>query len=337
MSDNTQGGGPKKIHLDLDEAKKEFFENAKEYLQTAEDGILRIESESGNPDLVDELFRAIHSLKGEAALLQMKRMKVLSHAMEDLLNVLRKGSCRFTPDMGDALFQALDGLGKLLHVAESGKGEEPDTSLLENQLRNLATTAVSAAPPSGSAVFDGEGDDEAAEGYETTEVAVKAPTAAQLEENAELQAEQNEYLLILVDGVRYGLPVMSVLGINRMLKAFYLPFIEDYILGIANLRGEILPLLDLRRRLALPDSQSEDRRIVVAEHENRRVGLIADSIIGIHPIEASAMTPSRQTLAGATVELVKATARLSQGIVQILEVERLFERCQESQLSVLST
>lgn len=86
---------------------KVFLDEAEEQLQLIEEDIVKLERDA-TPELLQEIFRAAHTLKGSSATLGHKKMAEVTHQMENLLDKLRKGKLLPTTAVADALFAALD-------------------------------------------------------------------------------------------------------------------------------------------------------------------------------------------------------------------------------------
>ena len=103
---------------------KVFLEEAEEQLQLLDEDIVRLEKEEGNEALLQEIFRAAHTLKGSSAMLGHTRMCDLAHAMESVLDRVRKGTLLPGSGVVDALLHSLDGLRALNEeLVSSEKGE----------------------------------------------------------------------------------------------------------------------------------------------------------------------------------------------------------------------
>jgi two-component system chemotaxis sensor kinase CheA len=85
-----------------------FIQEADEQLQLLDEDIVRLEKESDNPDLMQEIFRAAHTLKGSSAMVGHQRLSDLAHAMENVLDQVRKGVLAISPSIIDALLHGLD-------------------------------------------------------------------------------------------------------------------------------------------------------------------------------------------------------------------------------------
>lgn len=85
-----------------------FLDEAEENLQVMEAGILRLEQEAEEPEVLQEIFRAAHTLKGSSATLGHKKMAEVTHSMENVLDKMRKGRLFASTAVTDALFASLD-------------------------------------------------------------------------------------------------------------------------------------------------------------------------------------------------------------------------------------
>jgi len=117
--------------LNLDASPEElkiFLEEAEEHFQTLEEDLLRLEKEEGfNKELMQEIFRAAHTLKGSSATIGHNRMAQMTHAMENVLDKLRKKQLFVTSNLVDVLFECLDSLRVLKD--EIVNDEEADLDL----------------------------------------------------------------------------------------------------------------------------------------------------------------------------------------------------------------
>ena len=85
-----------------------FLQEADEQLQMLDEDIIRLEKEAENPDLMQEIFRAAHTLKGSSAVVGNQNLSELAHAMENVLDSIRKKILSVSPTVIDALLNGLD-------------------------------------------------------------------------------------------------------------------------------------------------------------------------------------------------------------------------------------
>ncbi|MDR3565036.1 MAG: chemotaxis protein CheW [Negativicutes bacterium] len=96
------------------ELLQEFIEEAKAHIGEMEAGLLRMEEGDCDADTLNEVFRAVHSIKGTAGFFEMSKLVELSHTIETLFGKLRDRALNVTPDMVDALLAATDILKELV-------------------------------------------------------------------------------------------------------------------------------------------------------------------------------------------------------------------------------
>lgn len=105
-----------------------FLEEADEQIQLLEDDLVRLEQEDLSDELLQEIFRAAHTLKGSSATLGHRKMAELTHAMENAFDRLRKGSVGVSTALMDVLFEALDALSEMKEALRSGSDTDVDVS-----------------------------------------------------------------------------------------------------------------------------------------------------------------------------------------------------------------
>ncbi|MEE9126290.1 MAG: Hpt domain-containing protein, partial [Planctomycetota bacterium] len=92
-----------------------FVSETREHLEEAAEAMVRLEQNPGDEETLNLLFRHGHSIKGMAGSMGFQPIARLSHALEDLFDQVRKGHLRFTPEIADHAFQALDALGDAIN------------------------------------------------------------------------------------------------------------------------------------------------------------------------------------------------------------------------------
>ncbi len=104
----------------VDPMVQAFFEEAAELVADFEAGLLRLEAAPDDAELLNRIFRAAHTLKGNSAMLGFEEVAHFTHALEDLLDQLRKGQRAVAPPVVDALLASSDIVRALLECARSG-------------------------------------------------------------------------------------------------------------------------------------------------------------------------------------------------------------------------
>jgi two-component system chemotaxis sensor kinase CheA len=133
-------------------ARDEFLSEAQEIVETLSRNLLDLDasvrSGSIDPALINEAFRAVHTLKGLAGLFGAQRLGQMSHRLEDLLDDLRLGRMVLGADVLDTLFAAVDVYGRLLAMEREGRDEHtPAVDDLLARLEKLGSEAPSKSAP----------------------------------------------------------------------------------------------------------------------------------------------------------------------------------------------
>ncbi|MGA1867429.1 MAG: chemotaxis protein CheW [bacterium] len=113
---------------------KIFIEESKEHLDVLEPGLLALEKEPTNPDpeLINSIFRAVHSIKGAAVFFNLGNISYISHKMENVLGLIREGALKVNQMIIDALLHGTDKLNVMIETIETS--EEVD---ITDELKNL--------------------------------------------------------------------------------------------------------------------------------------------------------------------------------------------------------
>lgn len=142
-----------------DKAREEFFTEAQEITEAFARNLLAIDAAlkggHDDPQLINEAFRAVHTLKGLAGLFGAHKMGALSHRLEDVLDDLRLGRRELTAEVLDVLFGAIDVYGKLMIVERQGMDEPVEAAeALLAQLDALTSKPERAQAPSAEYELD---------------------------------------------------------------------------------------------------------------------------------------------------------------------------------------
>ncbi|MFP4199148.1 MAG: chemotaxis protein CheA [Halanaerobium sp.] len=136
-----------------------FFDEAKEYVETLNNGILTLENNPGDKETIDAVFRAAHSLKGMAATMGFENLTELTHKMENMLDRVREGKLEVRTEFIDLLLQGLDNIQFLVEKIRENEGAEPAGINLEGFIKELASYGEESA--AGSITESAESDLEA--------------------------------------------------------------------------------------------------------------------------------------------------------------------------------
>lgn len=138
-------------------------------------------------------------------------------------------------------------------------------------------------------------------------------------------------LVFTLDDRRCALDISVVERVFQAVSVTSVPETPEIVLGIVNVRGSILPVIDVRKRFRLPQKQlTPDDRLIIARTSKRQVALFADSVSGVtecseeHVVPANAIVPGLEYLAG--------VVRSVEGMLLIHDLERFLSLEEETAL-----
>jgi len=124
---------------ELDLVLHDFLLESQENLARVEQEFVRLEQEPGNPELLGDIFRAIHSIKGSAGFLRLARLEEVAHAAEEVLGQIRAGHLAFNEPIMNCLLQAVDGIRSMLVMLErTGQEGQHDTQQVITALQRIS-------------------------------------------------------------------------------------------------------------------------------------------------------------------------------------------------------
>ncbi len=122
----------------------------------------------------------------------------------------------------------------------------------------------------------------------------------------------------------YGVDILNVQEIIKMMEITRVPNSPDFVEGVINLRGKVLPVIDLRKRLGLPKKEHDKAtRIIVVEMDKKIVGFIVDSVSEVLRIPYSALEAPPQMSNGVGEEFISAVGKLNDKLLILLDLKRI--------------
>ena len=235
------------------EELKVFIEEADEQIALLDRDLVRLETEGDDPELIQEIFRATHTMKGSAAMLGYPRMSELAHSMESLLDGLRNGKISVSAEIVDSLLYGLDIL-KVLRDALVSPGKSPMD--IGPAVARLESAAEMAEP---SGILAGGRDDttSAARRSDGDGGATKAGTAATDREPQTTSAVPDRWIQHIPQSVRVDVKTLDNLmnmveelvidrsrisQINRVLESKYAG--DELVRDLSQTSGHVIKVIN---------------------------------------------------------------------------------------------
>ncbi|MEA1944860.1 MAG: chemotaxis protein CheA [Euryarchaeota archaeon] len=133
--------------MDMSEYRGEFVNEAREHLQILNQSLLDLEHDKSNMDLLNNIFRAAHTLKGSSATMGYTDVNTLTHRMENVLDAIRNGEIGATSEGLDTLFGCFDVLEIMIDAIDTDEKSDVDVSELVIHLDGLLTGSEEKSDP----------------------------------------------------------------------------------------------------------------------------------------------------------------------------------------------
>jgi purine-binding chemotaxis protein CheW len=123
----------------------------------------------------------------------------------------------------------------------------------------------------------------------------------------------------------FGIEILQVQEINRMMQITKVPNSPDFVEGVVNLRGRIIPVVDLRKRLNLHSPEHDNNtRIIVVDLEGSTLGFVVDEVSEVLRISSSITEPPPPLVAGINSEYITAVGKLEDRLLILLDLKKIF-------------
>ncbi|PJA97608.1 MAG: chemotaxis protein CheW [Ignavibacteriales bacterium CG_4_9_14_3_um_filter_34_10] len=159
-------------------------------------------------------------------------------------------------------------------------------------------------------------------------------------ETAIVNKNENDEILQLVSfkigSEEFGVDILKVQEINRMLQITKVPNTPDFIEGVINLRGRVIPVIDLRVKLNMTKKEHDKQtRIIVVELEDKTVGFLVDEVSEVLRIPKSITEAPPELVANVNSEYITAVGKLEDRLIILLDLEKALTLQEKAELEVV--
>ena len=141
------------------------------------------------------------------------------------------------------------------------------------------------------------------------------------------KSQRTVHLVTFNLGEEYGVPISQVQEIVRVGGITMVPNSPSYMEGVINLRGRVLPVLNLRKRLGLSAKEmSNASRIVVTEIGSKVIGLLVDAVSHVIKIPSDHVEPAPEEVLEIDTDYITGVGKLNDKMIILLDLERLLRR-----------
>lgn len=136
-----------------------------------------------------------------------------------------------------------------------------------------------------------------------------------------------KYLQLVVFGIGkefYGVPIETVFEIVRVPDVTAVPDAPDFFEGVINLRGRIVPVVDLRARLRLPRvERTRSSRVLITEIGGRVIGLMVDAVSEVRKLPVEAVEPPPEMIVAVGIEYITGVAKVGERLIIFLDIKKI--------------
>lgn len=144
----------------------------------------------------------------------------------------------------------------------------------------------------------------------------------------EMEAGADQYLTFMLANEEYGVDILRVQEIRGWDGATAIPNAPDFVLGVVNLRGVVVPIFDLRKRFNLENSDFNSETVTVVvkvEHDKgeRTIGMVVDGVSDVYNITAENINAAPEVGGSISMEFIKGLATINNEMIILLDVDEL--------------
>ena len=137
-----------------------------------------------------------------------------------------------------------------------------------------------------------------------------------------------QYLTFFLAGEEYGVDILRVQEIRGWDEPTKMPSTPSYVRGVINIRGSIVPIIDLRERLSLDTVEYTNETVVIVlrvenDGSDRTMGLVVDAVSDVYNVSEDSMKPAPDFGGGVECNFARSLATVNDKMVIILEIDRL--------------
>lgn len=141
------------------------------------------------------------------------------------------------------------------------------------------------------------------------------------------ETQENKYLLFYLGDEEYGVNIAKVQSIEEMQQIIAVPDMPDYVKGVINLRGRVIPVIDMRRKFLMEDREYDDRTcMIISRVGENDAGFIVDTVSEVEEIaENNIAPPPTFKSAEAKKNYISGLGKVGEEVKILLDVSKLVE------------
>jgi len=157
-----------------------------------------------------------------------------------------------------------------------------------------------------------------------------------MQDNKQKREEMLQLVSFKLGDEEFGVDIMQVQEIIRMQDITAVPNAPEFVEGVINLRGRVIPIVDLRKRFGLEEkSHDKATRIIVVKVDDLTVGLIVDEVSEVLRIPVDTVEPPPPIVAGVESEYIKGVGKLEDRLLILLDLSKTLSKEEKASLQLM--
>lgn len=145
---------------------------------------------------------------------------------------------------------------------------------------------------------------------------------------------EKQLVIFELGNEQFGIDIESVEGINKILDITRVPQAPSCVEGIANLRGQIIPVVDLHKRFGLAEQEhTNETRIVVASMDGVKIGMVVSAVSEVLTIDDKVIEPPPPMMSNINSEYIVGVAKIDKRLVILLDLAKVLSADEKAQVA----
>ncbi len=145
---------------------------------------------------------------------------------------------------------------------------------------------------------------------------------------------ENQLVVFELAGEHYGVDIATVEGIIKMQAITAMPHVPEFVEGVTNLRGDVLPVIDLRKRFRMQTAEvTQETRIVVVEMGDHKVGVVVDAVSEVLRVSEESIEPPSPVVTTVDTSFINGIAKVDERLIILLDLARVLSSMEIADLA----
>lgn len=309
-----------------------FVEETRSNVDEIEKGILALEKNPKNMEIINDLLVQFHTIKGNAKFFELNEMNELCHTAESLLKDVSDKKISYSHAIAETLFESEDVLKKLLEILleklpkkEDGKPLNLDSEeLVKPILRKLeGVSKTTGSSPQPSTIPKAK-DKDLEKTVKAEEQNKQSSASAQRPAISAETSLTGKFLTFRLDNEYYAFGIGYVQDIISLQDITPVPQTANFVKGVINLRGKVVPVIDLRLLFGMIQAEyHKETCIIIVNGSKGLIGTIVDTVSEVIDIDENEVDKAPDFGETVNTDFILGMAKVNNEIKILLNIEKI--------------